>query len=58
MECKSCIKNYKNLRKRNLKNKKIKIISLKSKGSIKDLKRERYLSGFYNKNSNIKIELV
>ena len=58
MERESYIKNYKNLREKNLENKNLKIISLKSKGYIKDLKRGRYLNRLYSKNSSIKIKFI
>jgi len=58
VECKSYIKNYGSQGKRNLKNGNFKTISLGSKGWTKDPKRGRYLSGFYNKNSGVKIKFI
>ena len=58
MERESCIKDYKSLKKGNLKSRNLKIISLKSKGRTKDFKRGKYLSELYNRNSGVKMEFI
>jgi len=58
VEYKSRIKDYRSLGKENPKNRNLEIVSLGSKDQIKDLKKERRLSGLYNKNNGKKIKLI